>query len=113
MFADEMFIRIPISAVMDRRLSRSTLLLYGVLIDAADKFMQVINLTTAEMAARCKTSEKTIRRAEAQLVECGYIEIFRTGRASQISVLHYLQPLQGSAIEAHRKKVLEERSKGA
>ena len=99
----ELFLRIPINAIMDRRIGRTALLLYGVLIDAADELGVVQGMTVAMMAMRCNVSEKTIRRAEHQLAAAGYIWIEPTGRASEIYVTHSLNPMKKSAIEEFRR----------
>lgn len=96
----ELFVRLPVSALLDSRLSRSALILYAILIDAADSCGICQGITIGAMAARTGLSEKTIRRAEAQLMRCSYIMIHRTGRASLIEVLHNLRPMLRSSIES-------------
>ncbi len=101
---NEMFIRIPIAALLDPRLSRSALIVYAIMIDAADKWGVLEGLTVAAMAERCGLSEKTVRRSEAQLAAAGYIAVRRTGRASTIEVLHNLRPLIRSSVEYYQTK---------
>lgn len=97
----ELFVRIPISVLLDSRLSRSAILVYTVLIDAADKLGVLQGCTITDIAQRAGISEKTVRRAESQLVGAGYIAVHRTGRASCIEVLHNLRPTIRSSIETY------------
>lgn len=97
----ELFVRIPISVLLDERVSRSALVVYAVLIDAADKYGVLQGCTIASIAQRAGISEKTVRRSEAQLVDAGYIAVTRTGRASIIQVLHNLRPTVCSSIETY------------
>jgi hypothetical protein len=101
---NEMFIRIPIAALLDNRLSRSALIVYAIMIDAADKWGMLEGMTIAEMAARSGLNEKTVRRSEAQLAAAGYIAIHRTGRASTVEVLHNLRPMIRSGIDYYRNQ---------
>lgn len=104
---DEMFVRLPVKALLDDRLSRSSLVVYAIMIDAADTWGMLEGLTIAELARRCGVSEKTVRRAEAQLMEAGYIEVHRTGRASSIEVMHDLRPMIRSSVEYYNTRAKE------
>ena len=99
----ELFVRIPISVLLDERVSRSALIVYAVLIDAADKYGVRQGCTIAESAQRAGIAEKTVRRSEAQLVAAGYISVHRTGRASCIEVLHNLRPTIRSSVEVYNE----------
>lgn len=101
---DELFVRVPIKILLDDRVSRSALIVYAVLLDAAGKWSIVTDLTVAEISERAGISEKSVRRAEAQLVDAGYLAIHRTGRASMIEVLHNLRPLRCSSVEFYKSK---------
>lgn len=98
MLKDEVFVRLPVRALLDTRLSRSALVVYAIMIDAADKCGMLEGMTIAEIGRRCGISDKTVRRAEAQLMAAGYIIVHRTGRASCIEVLHDLRPMIRSSI---------------
>ena len=78
----EYFVRIPIEMLLDKKLSRSALLIFAVLLDYAEPTTGTCELQISELSFRAKISPATVRRAEAQLVEQGWIEIQRTGRAS-------------------------------
>lgn len=99
MLKDEVFVRLPVQALLDTRLSRSALVVYAIMIDAADKWQMLEGLTIAEISRRSGVSEKTVRRAEAQLMAAGYITVHRTGRASSIEVMHDLRPMIRSSVE--------------
>ena len=79
------FVRLPISVLLDNRLTRSSVLLYAVLLDLADE-NGFLYATIDELADHCRTSPHTVRRSERQLCELGLISIDRTGRASLIGV---------------------------
>lgn len=99
-YPEELYVKIPIAALLDERMTRSSIVLYAVLIDAANGSGILEGMTIAELCRRCGgCAEKTIRRAESVLVELGYIAIHRTGRASVIEVLHSMQPTRTSMIE--------------
>lgn len=101
---DQLFVRLPLSALYDDRLSKSAVLLLAVLIDTADQYgMRQTYIDT--LADECHASPATIRRAEAQLCDAGYITISRTGRASLLRVLIDTVPIrQTSGIQAYKRK---------
>lgn len=115
MLPEEYYLRIPLKAFTDSRLTRAAICVYGVLIAAADKRMKVEDLTVDEIASRCCVTEKTVRNAERLLVSAGYIQIEPTGRGSRIWVSHYLQPqpfdvfeaMKAAEEEAHYKETCE------
>ena len=105
MESTEYYVRVPVSVLMDKRLSRSSVLLYAVLIDYADRW-GVVSATIEQLAVRCKLSERTVRRSEAQLVAAGMLEISRTGRASMLRLTNEGIRIQSySAIDQYRKAV--------
>lgn len=108
MCKDELFVRLPVSALLDTRLSRSALVVYAIMIDAADKWGILEGLTIAEISRRSGVSSKTVRRAEAQLMDAGYIIVHRTGRASQIEVMHDLRPMIRSSIDYYGSAAAKE-----
>lgn len=97
----QLFVRLPLQALKDQRLTRSALVLYAVMIDAANKWLVLEGITIRELASRSGLSEKTVRRSERQLVDLGYIYIRRTGRASVIDVMHNLTPMRKSTYETY------------
>lgn len=115
MLPEEYYLRIPLKAFTDQRLTRAAICVYGVLIAAADKFSRVEDLTIDEIAKRCCITEKTVRNAERALVAAGYIQIEPTGRGSRIWVTHYLQPqpfdvfaaMKAAEEEEHLKQTCE------
>lgn len=107
MEAKEYFVRVPVSVLMDARLTRSSVLLYAILIDGADQNgMQEV--TIDELATACQISPATVRRSERQLVSCELIEVYRTGRASVIRLTQadkMLRAVSGvAAYKAARRK---------
>lgn len=92
---EEYFVRIPVSMLLDTKLTRSSIALFAILLDAADK-NGIIELTLDQMSSRTTLSEKTVRRSERQLMDAGYINVTRTGRASLISLTR-----KGLAIKVH------------
>ena len=102
MEAKEYFVRVPVSVLMDTRLTRSSVLLYAILIDGADQNgMQ--EATVDELAHACQISPATVRRSERQLVETELIEIYRTGRASVIRLTQADKMLRAvSGIAAYK-----------
>lgn len=107
MLKDEVFVRLPVQALLDTRLSRSALVVYAIMIDAADKYCMLEGLTIAEISRRSGVSEKTVRRSEAQLMAAGYIVVHRTGRASVIEVLHDLRPMIRSSVDYYEHSAKE------
>ena len=88
MKSEEYYIRIPIKMLQDNRLSRSAIAVYGVLLDEVKPPLNMTDrLSIAAIAQRAGIHSATVRRAERQLVEAGYIRIDRTGRESMIWVL--------------------------
>ena len=95
------FVRVPLTLLYDDRITKSALLLYAVLMDTADQYgMQIVDIDT--LAARCRCSGKTVRRAEAQLCAAGYISVYRTGRASLIQLTDTELIRSSSGIQAYR-----------
>ena len=103
----EYFVRVPVSVLMDSRLTRSSVLLYAILIDSADN-NGMTEATIDELAAACQISPATVRRSERQLVDAGLLEIYRTGRASLIRLTQadkMLRAVSGvAAYKAARRK---------
>lgn len=97
----ELFLRIPVEAIMDKRLSRSALIVYAVMIDAAGKWLIMHDTSIDQIAIRSHMSSRTVRRAMSQLVDAGYIAVHRTGRCSVIDVIHYMRPTVKSTIQAY------------
>ena len=103
---EEYFVRVPISLLRDNTLSRSALIVYAILLDKAKDFGSFggCELTIGEIAKWSGLSEHTVRRSERQLVDAGYLEIERTGRASVLVIKKYGIHIQSySAINAYRK----------
>ena len=100
---DDYFVRIPISILRNEDLTRSSILLYAVLLDAADRYgLQFISID--ELARRCKISPATVRRSERQLVDAGLITVTRTGRESLIGIVGMQSMLrQVSGYEAFKR----------
>ena len=97
----ELFVRLPLRAIMDERLHGSALIIYALLIDAADE-NGIAAISLDELSSRSNRNEKTVRRAERVLMDAGYITVYRTGRESLIAVHHGLQPMRRGAV-ARRK----------
>lgn len=104
---DDYFVRIPISILRNESLTRSSILVYAVLLDAADCYgMQFIGID--ELARRCRISPATVRRSERQLVEAGLITIARTGRESLIGIVGMQSMLrQVSGYDAYNRSKKE------
>lgn len=94
MQSNDYFVRLPVSVLLDPELSRSAILIYAVLLDLADQYGIVQRMTIEDLADRCHCSPKTVRRSERQLVDKHMIEIYRTGRASMISIVGMQQMLR-------------------
>ena len=107
MNATEYFVRVPVSVLMNKQLTRSSVLLYAILIDYADRF-GVIVATIDQLAARTRLSAATVRRSERQLVDAGLLNVERTGRASLLRLTAEGVRIQTySAVEQYRKAVAE------
>ncbi len=100
----EYFVRIPVSVLMDKRLSRSAILLYAVLIDIADQYGIVYDITIDRLSSRTGLSDATIRRAERQLCEAELLTVSRTGRGSLLAIQKNGIKIQNfSAIDLYKK----------
>ena len=99
---DDYFVRVPVSVLMNSDLTRSSVLLYAILIDGADQNgLQYV--TVEQLADRCGISPATVRRSERQLVEAELITVQRTGRGSLIGVVGASSMLrQVSGVAAYR-----------
>lgn len=78
------FARLPLDLLLDKTVSRSSVILMTVLADIAD-YEGCVDFTIDQLCRYTKLSEKTIRRSLRELYERGAIrQIDRTGRASYI-----------------------------
>lgn len=78
------FIQFPVKLLYDNRISDKARVLAAILIDIADA-MGCAQVTIDQLRRMMNCNgEKTVRRAEAELCNAGYIEVRRTGRASMI-----------------------------
>ena len=87
----ESWVRLPLSLLKREDISRSAVVLMAVLIDKADGASQVI-ASADELAIACGCSERTIRRAGAELIAAGLIATQRTGRELLYDVSPILPP---------------------
>lgn len=99
----ELFVRLPVSALLDERLTRSALIVYAVLIDAADA-NGMTEISIAAIAERSGVSPRTVRRSERALMDAEYIRVYRTGRESVIAVQHKLRPMRTAAVRTYKRK---------
>lgn len=110
MESKEYFVRVPVSILMDDRLTRSSVLLYAVMIDVADGNGIILDYTIERLADTTGLSPATVRRSERQLVDANLISITRTGRASMIMVNRAEKLLrQVSGTEAYKAARWKER----
>lgn len=104
----ELFVKFPTKLLYDRAISAKAKMLYAIMVDMADE-NGCAEITIARMQWLIGAkSDKTVRELERELVEAGYIEVCRTGRASYI----WIRPddISGngwSAIEQHAKDVFK------
>ena len=105
MDAQEYFVRIPVSVLMNNKLTRSSILLYAILVDYANQW-GIIEATIEQLSKRSGLSPATIRRAEKQLVETNLLDVSRTGRASVLRLTEEGIRIQNySAVEQYKKAV--------
>lgn len=105
MDAQQYFVRVPVAVLMNKQLTRSSVLLYAILVDYADQW-GVIEATIDQLSHRSGLSSATVRRSERQLVDAGLLAISRTGRASVLSLTAEGIRIQSySAVEQYRKAV--------
>ena len=105
---EDYFVRVPVSILLDKRLTRSSVLLYAVLLDKANQY-GMSNCTIGELAVESGLSPHTVRRSERQLVDAGLLEIERTGRASLLILKgHTLDIKEYSALDSHRREMIKE-----
>ena len=69
------FVRLPIKALEDKRLSRSAIIVLARLIDKADRDSCVLSFR--QIATLAKVSERSARNAVKELEECDYITVIR------------------------------------
>lgn len=110
---NEYYVRIPLQAFTDSRLTRAAVCVYAVLISAADQYGMCDGLTVDDIAARSCLNERTVRRAERQLCEAGYIKVEPTGRSSVIWVRHDLRPLDYDVFAAAEAAAFREQLEAA
>ena len=78
------FLKFPIKLLYDNSISDRAKILCTVLIDKADSHgCAILTLEEMRQLIYCE-SERTVRRAEEELCNAGYIQIIKTGRASMI-----------------------------
>ena len=76
------FIQIPTKILYDERIGTTAKLLFGIIVDLADENgCAEVTIQRLQKLLHCK-SDKTVRLAEAELHNAGYIQVIRTGRAS-------------------------------
>lgn len=80
------YIKLPVCMLYDDRISKSAMIVYAAIVDKANPTDEAAQLTLEELAKLTGLSTRTVRRAEAQLDEAGYIYVQRTGRASIIAL---------------------------
>lgn len=78
----KLFIKLPTELLLDRRVTRSTLILAAAMIDLQDSF-GCIDQRIEDLCRYTGLSDKTIRRGLRELHELGVLRsIDRTGRGS-------------------------------
>lgn len=70
------WVRLPVEALRDERLSKSACIVLATIIDRADTDGGAA-LSVAQIARACGCSESTVKRCTNQLYELGYIVIER------------------------------------
>lgn len=79
----KLFVQMPLDLLMNKRLTRSSVILMTVLMDIADS-NGIVDRTIDQLARYTGLSEKTVRRSERELCDIEAIRIERTGRSSLI-----------------------------
>lgn len=88
------WVRLPLEALRDQRLSKNACIVLATIIDRADKDGGA-TLSAAQIARACNCSERTVKSCTAQLYELGYIVIERhSGKRSRYVQCDVLNPKQ-------------------
>lgn len=78
------FVRLPVTALQDSRLSRSALLVLATIIDRTTDD-GACELSAAQIASAAAVSERSVARSLSQLEELDYITVVhRSGRKNKI-----------------------------
>lgn len=94
------FVRLPVAALQDGRLSRSALIVLATVIDRTTE-EGVCELSTAQIAAAATVSERSVARALNQLEELEYITVMRrAGRKSKICHNDILPPKRRNSAKS-------------
>ena len=102
------WVRLPVEALRDERLSRSACVVLATIIDRADEDGGA-TLSSAQIARACGCSERTVKRCTAQLDELGYILIEReAGKRSRYVQCDVLNPKKRAVSTDELLKELEE-----
>lgn len=90
------WVRLPVEALRDERLTKSACIVLATIIDRADS-EGGSSLSAAQIARACGVSEHTVRRCTAQLYEYGYIIIEKvSGKRSRYVQCDVLNPKRSS-----------------
>lgn len=88
------WVRLPVEALRDQRLSKNACIVLATIIDRADQDGGA-TLSAAQIARACNCSERTVKSCTAQLYELGYILIERhAGKRSRYVQCDVLNPKQ-------------------
>lgn len=88
------WVRLPVEALRDNRLSKNACIVLATIIDRADEDGGA-DLSAAQIARACNCSERTVKSCTAQLFDLGYIIIERrAGKRSRYVQCDVLNPKQ-------------------
>ena len=88
------WVRLPVEALRDSRLSKNACIVLATIIDRTDEDGGA-DLSAAQLARACNCSERTVKSCTAQLYDLGYIIIERrAGKRSRYVQCDVLNPKQ-------------------
>lgn len=101
------FVRLPVEAIQDTRLSRAALTVLAIVLDRCDERGEC-RISHDRIAAAAGVSERTVRRAIESLEVCEYLEVVREqGKPSKYVQRDVLPPKRRRAEDLQRSSCSE------